>query len=158
MHRSVNGGFLRYREVVAVTPDPTQLVIVNRPHRPVPTIAMTVVTLVFALGLIGQPARWLATPAYGNLMDALSPPLWGVAYLVAAISLALSLALRRHRWIVLATHMWPVILLFWWELAFIVRWSTDAKTTIVNVVSWGTYLSLAVWSAVLSDDSRGKHL
>lgn len=140
-----------------VPPELEHLDVPLRRRRPVPTMAMAAVTFLFALGLFGQPSRWLATPAYGNLMDALTPPVWGLAYLAAAVSLMLSLWLRRRQWIVLATHMWPVILLIWWELAFIIRWATDTKTTIVNVVSWGTYLSLVVWSAVLSDDDRGRH-
>lgn len=142
------------------TPMPPNLEHLNthdRRHRPVPTALMAAFMLLLALGLISQPTRWLATPAYGTLMDALSPPLWGLAYLIAATSLVLSLLLRRSRWIVLATHMWPVILLFWWEMAFILRWSADPKTTVANVGAWSIYLFLVVWSAVLNDDNRGRH-
>lgn len=123
-----------------------------RRHRPVPTMLMAGFTFLLSLGLIIQPSRWLATPAYGNLMDTLSPPLWGLAYLAAAMSLTMALALPRRRLIVLATHMWPVILLFWWEMAFIIRILTDEKTTVANVGAWAVYLFLTLWSAVLNDD------
>jgi hypothetical protein len=113
---------------------------------PAATIGLVAITLLFAAGLIFQPLRWAATPAYGNLLVILSAPAWGLAYLAVSAALAL-VVITRSRTLAVVAHVLAFVLMLTWEAAFIVRWATDPKTTIANVAAWGAYLGLVVFSA-----------
>ena len=118
---------------------------------PVQTVLITVILAVFGVGLIVQSDRWARTPAYGLLLQMTTADVWGVVYLAAAVLMGVALLVRQRRAVGIAAHTLTVALLAMWEFAFCVRYLTDNATTIVNVISWGTYLFLAVWSALLID-------
>lgn len=120
-----------------------------RPMRPASvTLGLSAIILIFALGLIFQPARWSATPAYGNLLLVLSAPVWGLLYLIVSTALLCAAIFPRVRFVTISAHTLAFILLASWEAAFVVRTITDTKTTIANVVAWGTYLAIVVFSAM----------
>lgn len=121
-------------------------------RQPASTVGLAVIFLVFALGLVLQPSRWSSTPAYGNLLIIMPAPWWGLVHAVIAVVLASGLALRQFRPLAIGAHTLAFILIASWESAFIVRWATDPKTTIANVVAWGVYLALVVHSARHIDD------
>lgn len=116
---------------------------------PVQTAFITAVLAAIGTDLIVQSDRYYLTPAYGVLLDIVNADIWGVVYLVAAAGLFVYIVLPRNHVVGVITHTLVVILLGVWEFAFVVRWSTDKATTAINVVSWLTYLALAIWSAVL---------
>lgn len=119
--------------------------------QPGQTVLITMVLVVFGIGLIAQSDRWARTPAYGLLLQITTADVWGLVYLAAAALMTAAIALRTRRIVQLVAHTLTVMLLGMWEFAFIVRYITDSATTVVNVVSWSTYLFLAVWSALLID-------
>lgn len=99
-------------------------------------------------GLLFQPDRFQRTPSYGNLIRLFPATTWGIAYLIVAV-LLLSWGLRRTpQWWGVAVHTLAIMLTVGWLAAFVVRWLTDAATTIVNVVSWTVLLILLVESAL----------
>ncbi|MGH3827639.1 MAG: hypothetical protein ACRDQX_10770, partial [Pseudonocardiaceae bacterium] len=71
--------------------------------------------------------------------------------LLAAILMATAILVRK-RWISIAAHTITVTLIAVWLLAFIIRWLTDAATTIINPLNWSVLLFLAVWSAMRIDE------
>lgn len=104
--------------------------------------------------LITQPGRYANTPSYANLLDVMPAQAWGAIYCsVAAIKLA---AITRYhaRALTVLAHTIGITLVAVWLVAFIVRYATDDGTTIVNVVSWGTYLYLNVRSVMMLDDEH----
>ena len=103
-------------------------------------------------GLTLQPGRFSNTPSYANLIAFVTAPGWGCAYLgVAALLIAWCLARRAH-WLGVLAHTAAAILTMWWLAAFVIRYATDSGTTIVNVVSWGVFLSLVYKSSQGIDD------
>jgi len=107
---------------------------------------------VFGLALVFQASRWSKTPAYGNLLHILSAHTWGAIYLVVAALMGSGLVLwNTNRAINVVAHTLAFILFAIWEMAFIVRYFTDAATTVVNVVSWASYLFLVYGSAMALD-------
>lgn len=119
---------------------------------PVLTTMLTGILTIFGLALIIQSDRWYRTPAYGDLLHILSADAWGVIYLGVAAALAAAIAARRWHSLAIAAHTLAIILFAAWDLAFVVRYLTDSATTAVNVVSWATYTTLAVWSALSIDE------
>lgn len=114
-----------------------------------PVITWTVIATYVALGfgLTVQPLRFERTPSYHNLLVLAHAPVWGCAYFAAAV-LLLAWRLQPHRRLLgRAAHMYAIILTLWWLLAFVIRYATDDATTIVNVVSWSVFLSLAARSS-----------
>lgn len=114
---------------------------------PVQTVILPVILGLFGLSLIFQSVRWTRTPSYGNLLHILSADVWGVIHLLVAALFVVSILLRPQRMVSVIAHTLGFVLLAGWELAFVVRYLTDGATTIVNVVSWGTYLFLLILSA-----------
>lgn len=122
-------------------------------HIPLQTVIVTAVLAIFAAGLLFQPLRWTATPAYGTLINILPVWAWGVIHLVAAVAMALSLFVRT-RFISITAHTMAIVLLMSWWIAFIIRTITDPATTIVNPTNWLVLLALAGWSALRIDEPR----
>src|ERR1044072_1701561 len=122
-------------------------------HKPASTLGLVAIFISFGLGLVLQPNRWSATPAYGNLLLIMSSTPWGICYAVIGLGLLVSVFINTHRerWLYIATHAVAFMLLVSWEAAFVVRWLTDPKTTIANVVAWAVYLALVARSATLLD-------
>jgi len=120
-------------------------------RRPASTLGLVAIFLAFAFGLLVQQNRWYSTPAYGNLLIIFSAQTWGIIYLAAAVGMLLSALLRTQRAISLIAHTYAFMLLVSWEAAFIVRYLTDPKTTIANVVAWAAYVALVLRSATLID-------
>lgn len=117
-----------------------------RLHLPLSTTGLVVLCTGFGLGLAAQPTRWSATPAYGNLLLLASPGVWALCYLAVALALTLGLAFPIARPISVAAHALAFMLFIGWWTAFLVRWITDNHTTIVNVMSWATFVCLVVYS------------
>ena len=110
------------------------------------TRTLIVAYVAIGVGLTLQPSRFANTPSYHNLLVFAAAQAWGCAYLaVAALFIAWRLAQTRLLGVI--THTAATILTLWWFAAFIIRYSTDDGTTIVNVVSWGVFLSLVARSA-----------
>jgi hypothetical protein len=114
-----------------------------------PGILIWVAYTFYGLGMLLQPARFSATPAYGNLTQILDIRIWGAMYLVVAVLFALYAALVISRWLAIIVHMSGIIVTLSWEVAFVIRWLTDPSTTAVNPVSWGVLLLLMGRSASL---------
>ena len=106
--------------------------------------------------LILQPDRYFNTPSYANLLALLPGWMWGGVYLAVAAGLGVTVRVAYRRWAVVTAYTAAVALTATWFVAFIVRWLTDDGTTVVNVVSWGTYLALVVFSAV-AEVEWGEH-
>ena len=119
---------------------------------PLSTLGIIALFLWFAFGLIAQSNRWHSTPAYGNLLIIFSANTWGWIYLGIAAALIAQLVLRRWRWLGMAAHTAAFVLLVMWEAAFIIRWITDPKTTVVNVGSWAFFLAITLRSAMVTID------
>lgn len=117
-------------------------------HLTVLTVAFTA----FGITLIAQPHRWDNTPAYANLLDIFGQQVWGTIYLVVAGLMVLA-ALARLRWMLILAHMVAIALVVAWLSAFVIRYLSDSGTTIVNVVSWSTYLYLLIRSVALMDQA-----
>lgn len=120
-------------------------------HRPASTLGLVVIFIAFGLGLVFQASRWSSTPAYGNLLIIFSAPTWGYIYLTVGIVMLVAMFTRTFRLISLIAHTIAFVLLVSWEAAFIIRYLTDTKTTIANVVAWAAYLALVLRSATLID-------
>jgi hypothetical protein len=126
-------------------------VIATIAHKPASTLGLVVIFLGFGLGLLLQPLRWSATPAYGNLLLVLSATSWGFCYLFFGVALCATVFIHAQRWFYIGVHALAFMLLASWEAAFVVRCLTDPKTTIANVIAWGTYMALVARSATLFD-------
>lgn len=118
---------------------------------PAQTVAVTVVLTGLGLDMVIRSARWYKTPAYGNLLKIMSADAWGAIYLAVAAAMVLGMVLRTRRPIRVAAHTLAFVLLIGWEFAFGIRAVTDPATTIANVMSWGAYVFLTVWSGQLFD-------
>ena len=114
---------------------------------PLSTLGTVGLFCAFAIGLLFQAKRWYSTPAYGNLLIIFSAQTWGVVYLVIGALLVVWLAFRQIKLLGMIAHTLAFVLLVMWEAAFIIRWITDPKTTIANVVAWGFYIAVTLRSA-----------
>jgi hypothetical protein len=114
---------------------------------------MTAVFFTIGITLILQPERFANTPAYGNLLAVFGQTVWGIFYMAGAAFAAISFLLYRRK-VLVAVAMFAagIDALAWW-LAFDERYITDKGTTIVNVVSWATYLYLIIRSVITLDDA-----
>lgn len=117
-----------------------------------PAFQVAMVSLLFGITLILQPNRWANTPSYANLLELLPAATWGAIYLVTAGLLFVTIRFRQNRWLFAVGHTVGIALFAAWLLAFVVRYATDDGTTIVNIVSWGVFLSRLIQSAVILDD------
>lgn len=91
---------------------------------------------IYGLGMVLQPRRFSATPAYGNLTKLLDIRWWGVLYLVMALMFGLYTVFLTHRTFGIATHLIGLAVTGYWLVAFLIRWVSDSGTTVVNVGSW----------------------
>jgi hypothetical protein len=103
----------------------------------------------YGLGMLIQPARFSATPAYGNLTQILDIRIWAAVHLVAAILFAAYVSLITGRLFGIVVHIYGLAVALAWWLAFVIRWLTDESTTVVNIVSWGMLLLIMSRSASL---------
>lgn len=117
-----------------------------------PTVTVTVAYTLLGLGMLGQPARFDRTPAYGNLTQIVDVQIWGGAYLGVAALLMVYL-LRPDRLTAILAHTAGAALTLIWLTAFIVRFATDPGTTIVNVVSWLVFALLLIRSGLGAEDN-----
>jgi hypothetical protein len=101
------------------------------------------------LGMVLQPSRFSATPAYGNLTQVLDIRLWGAMYLAVAALFGVYTVLVTGRLFGIVVHIPGAIVTGTWWLAFIIRWRTDDSTTVVNVVSWMVFILIIMRSASL---------
>lgn len=139
-----------------VTRGPEYYIPLRKTLVPIQTIMLIVVLYILGIDLVVQSIRWHRTPSYHNLLIIMSADAWGVIYCIVAVILTLGTVLfQRHRMVYNISHTLVLMLLTLWEAAFIIRWLTDGATTIVNVVSWGVYIYLAIRSALLWRDSVG---
>jgi len=109
--------------------------------------------LVIGAALLLQGDRFEATPAYANLIDIADQKVWGALYILCAVLLAVYVLAVSSRWYGILAHTVTIIITASWLLAFIIRWWTDAGTTAVNIVSWAVFLTLAIRSGTLIDES-----
>jgi hypothetical protein len=108
---------------------------------------------IIGLTLILQPDKYASTPSYANLIYILPSWLWGVIYLITVVFLIFSQLFVTPLYIGVTAHTVAIALTTVWFLAFVVRYFTDEGTTIVNVVSWGVFLTMLIVSAArLVDD------
>jgi hypothetical protein len=113
-----------------------------------------IVYMAIGITLVLQPDRYYNTPSYGILLQVMAVRTWGVLYIVAALSL-LGYAARFHGAAYASfAHVIASALTLFWLAAFVIRYTTDPGTTIVNVASWTTYLAVIFRSAFLIDGSR----
>lgn len=112
---------------------------------------VVLVLSVFGSALLLQPDRWARTPSYGLLLNLADQQWWAFGYLSVAALMAGYIVWPMCRKLAVIAHTAAVALLLFWLAAFVVRWITDDATTIVNVVSWSTFLYLAVRSALMID-------
>jgi hypothetical protein len=124
----------------------------RRVRLPVSLFTVTVAYATFGLALWLQPERWANTPAYHNLLVVLTAQTWGTIYLLVAALTAAASWKTRIRPVVVIAHTAAIALTAAWLVGFVIRYLTDQGTTIVNVVSWSTYLVLLIRSAVVLDD------
>jgi hypothetical protein len=120
-------------------------------RRPKQTIGLAVILTALGADMVVRSSRWYKTPSYGNLLKIMPADAWGAIYLGVALVVVLGLVLKTNRIVRLGGHTLAFVLLLGWEFAFVIRSITDSGTTIANVVSWGTYLTLALWSGQLID-------
>lgn len=120
--------------------------------RKFPAIQMAIAYFVIGVFLWIQPDRWANTPSYANLLQLASTGVWGSIYLASALLMAAAVRFRARRIVLVVAHTVAIALTAAWFLAFVVRFATDDGTTIVNVVSWGVFLSRLIQSAVILDD------
>lgn len=120
---------------------------------------VSLLTVAVGYGAIGvalwlQPSRWHNTPSYANLLSILSTEVWGGIYLAVSAVMLAAVWQVRSRVLVVTAHTVAIALTGSWLLGFLVRYFTDSGTTIVNVVSWSTFLIFLIRSAVIIDDDR----
>ncbi len=114
-----------------------------------PGALICVTYTLYSLGMILQPSRFSATPAYGNLTQVLDIEVWGIAYLLVAGLFAIYVAAVTQRMFGVIVHILGLIVTGYWLMAFIIRWLTDDATTVVNVASWLVLTLLLARSAAL---------
>lgn len=122
-------------------------------YAPGVTWAAVYLSFVIGVGLALQPERFAHTPSYANLLALAPSQVWGCcAYLlVAALLIAWRLS-PRTRALGVTAHAAAALLIAWWFIAFVIRWSTDRNTTVVNMVSWSLFLGVIALSAQGVDD------
>lgn len=108
--------------------------------------------MAFGVTLWLQPSRYFNTPSYANLLQVASTEAWGSMYLFCALLLLFVVFRRKIKIISIIAHGVSLALTLWWLVAFVIRYSTDDGTTIVNVISWSAYTYLLVRSALLIGD------
>jgi len=114
-------------------------------------VFMTFILTAIGLALIFQPTRWSNTPAYANLLEVAGQRTWGAIHLAAAAVMAASAVPPHRRELLVAAHTVSIGLVAFWLIAFVVRYLTNDGTTVVNVLSWTTYLFLLTLSSALMD-------
>lgn len=114
-----------------------------------PGALICVAYTVYGLGMVLQPVRFTTTPAYGTLTQVLDIRWWGVLHLVVAALFGAYTVVVTGRLFGIITHIVGLIVTVVWFMAFIVRWLTDANTTVVNVASWLVLTLLIARSATL---------
>lgn len=134
-----------------ITPDTPGWQQGSKAKRPWAGFGITAVLAIFGTMLVVQSDRWYKTPAYGNLLHIMTADTWGYVYLGIATLMCFGLIFWGSRRVNVATHTLAFVVLAAWEVGFIIRYLTDQSTTIVNVVSWGTYIFLVVSSALAID-------
>lgn len=112
-------------------------------------LTLVLICLTIGFTLIFQPHRYDNTPSYANLLEIMPQLYWGLIYILVALLYTAGIIQPHSRPLLVLVHTAGSILFVSWLLAFVVRWLTDNGTTVVNVVSWGVFLSLVVRSAVL---------
>jgi hypothetical protein len=117
-----------------------------------PLTVVGIAFLALSFGLLVQPDRFTKTPAYANLLVVLPQSIWGAIYLAVGLLIGASVLLRRKRALTVVAHTLSFSLASAWLLGFIIRYSTDSATTIVNVVSWAVLLYLIILSMLELDD------
>lgn len=130
-------------------------------NRPESTVMITAFFFCLSAGLIFQPLRWSATPAYGNLLDIMPAFSWGIVTLVIGVILLIALIVTYPlaRAVSIIGHTFAFIFILGWSLAFIVRWATDSHTTIMNVATFGilalgTIIRSATVMAIVNESTR----
>jgi hypothetical protein len=114
-------------------------------------IMLSTVFIALALSLWFQTGRFERGAAYANLLQIFGPLVWACLYLVAGILTLASLKFRHSRTLITLTHTLNIVLVGSWWVGFVVRWFTDSATTVVNVLSWGVFLYVALQTAVEVD-------
>lgn len=104
---------------------------------------------IYGLGMLLQADRFSRTPAYGTLTQVLDIRWWGVLHLVVAALFAGYTVVVSGRLYGIVTHIVGLLVTSIWLLAFLIRWVTDANTTVVNVASWLVLVLLMARSATL---------
>lgn len=122
---------------------------------PVGLLLVTVIYYVFAIALWLQPERWASTPSYAILIAIMDQAGWGGVYFTVATLLAFTIWKPTVRALAVVAHTAAIAVTALWLVAFIIRFITDDGTTVVNVASWLTYLTLLVQSAFVLDDAYG---
>lgn len=108
--------------------------------------------LAFGITLCAQPSRYFNTPSYANLLQVAPAYVWGAMYLFCSFLMLMVVVRRKIKRISVIAHGISLALTLWWLIAFIIRYSTDDGTTIVNVISWTTYSYLLIRSMLLIGD------
>lgn len=135
---------------------PGGIATLGRPRRrTVSLLTIAVGHAAIGVALFLQPERWFNTPSYANLLSIASTDVWGSIYLAVSAVMLLAVWKRRNRILVVTAHTVGIALVAAWLIAFFVRYLTDDGTTIVNVVSWSTFLVILARSAIIIDDDQG---
>lgn len=134
-------------------PTPLRLLKLNEPRSHM--VILCAVFLAIGITLFLQPDRYTNTPSYANLLEVFRQSTWGVIYLIAAGLQVLCIWRYTHRTLIVVTHTVVITLVSVWLAAFVIRYLTDAGTTVVNVCSWSVFLYLAVRSSLMVDEHIG---
>lgn len=126
----------------------------RRRRRVVSLLTIAVGYAAIGVALLAQPERWFNTPSYANLLSVFGTDTWGAIYLTVSATMLAAVWYRRTRVVVVVAHTISIALTAAWLFAFVVRYFTDDGTTIVNVVSWSTYLVILIRSAIIIDDDQ----
>lgn len=114
-----------------------------------PAFVVATVFTIWGLGMVTQPDRFSATPAYGILLTMADIRIWGAFYLFAALLLGLYVLLIPIRTLGIVAHVISILLMIVWLFVFGVRWWSDPNTTIINFGSWFGFLCMLIRSATL---------
>jgi hypothetical protein len=107
--------------------------------------------LAIGLTLVLQPNRYANTPSYANLIDVIPQWAWGAIYLLV-VALLVTARITPNKIVGIVSHTVAIALTGSWLLAFVIRYLTDSGTTIVNIVSWGVFLTILIISATQLND------
>ena len=114
-------------------------------------LVITIAYGVFAISLIGQPARWSATPAYKDLLIIMPARPWGACFAAVTILLAGTLAVPRRRWLSVTALSAALAITLTWCAAFMVRWATSTNTTPETWVSWAVFAYLLLRALIAGE-------